>query len=175
MKIYMISDTHFNHKNIIKYCNRPFKDINEMNNTIIDNWNEIVKKEDVVYHLGNFFFESEFNLKAIVTRLNGTIYLIRDNYDSLTVKSYEDCGIKVLMDVPIILDEYKIVLSHKPLPDTMIKGGYINIYGHIHQKKLEDIYETTLFSKDKHINVLCDELKFKPMLLEDLLKDRGEI
>lgn len=44
MKNYIISDTHFNHKNIINYCNRPFRDINEMNNTIIDNWNKSVKK-----------------------------------------------------------------------------------------------------------------------------------
>ncbi len=96
MEIYVISDTHFNHKNIIDYCNRPFKDIDEMNNTIIYNWNRIVKKDDIVYHLGDFFLGSKFDLKDIVDRLNGAIYLIRGNHDRLTVKSYEDCGIKVL-------------------------------------------------------------------------------
>ena len=171
MKIYIISDTHFNHKNIIDYCNRPFKDINEMNNTIIDNWNKYVKKEDIVYHLGDFFLGSKFDLKDIVDRLNGTIYLIRGNHDRLTVKSYEDCGIIVLKNAPIIMDDYKIMLSHRPLPDTMIKDGYINIHGHIHQNKLEDTYDNNLFDKNKHINVSCDTLRFKPILLEKLLKE----
>ena len=170
MKIHITSDTHFNHANIIKYCNRPFKGINEMNDVIIDNWNRIVKKDDIVYHLGDFFLGSKFDLKNIVDRLNGIIYLIRGNHDRLTVKSYEDCGIIVLKNAPIIIDEYKIMLSHRPLPDRMIKKEYINIHGHIHQKKLEDIYDTTLFDKDKHINVSCDVLNFKPILLNNLLK-----
>ena len=188
MKKYIISDTHFNHKNIIDYCNRPFKDIDEMNNTIIDNWNKSVKKDDIVYHLGDFFLGSKFDLKDIVDRLNGTIYLIRGNHDRLTgtiylirgnhdrltVKSYEDCGIIVLKNAPIIMDDYKIMLSHRPLPDTMIKDGYINIHGHIHQNKLKDTYDNALFDKNKHINVSCDMLNFKPVLLEKLLKDNDK-
>ena len=170
MKIYLISDTHFNHKKIIDYCNRPFKDIDEMNNTIIDNWNNIIKKDDIVYHLGDFFLGSKFDLKNIVDRLNGTIYLIRGNHDRLTVKSYEDCGIIVLKNAPIIMDDYKIMLSHRPLPDTMIKDGYVNIHGHIHQNKLEDTYDNGLYDKNKRINVSCDILNFKPILLEELLK-----
>lgn len=171
MKTYIISDTHFNHTNIIKYCNRPFNDIREMNNTIIDNWNMIVKKDDIVYHLGDFFLGSKFDLKKIVDKLNGTIYLIRGNHDRLTVKSYEDCGIIVLKNAPIIMNKYKIMLSHRPLPDTMIKDGYVNIHGHIHEKKLEETYDNRLFGKNKHINVSCDVLNFKPILLNKLLKD----
>ena len=174
MKKYIISDTHFNHMNIIDYCNRPFKAIDEMNNTIIDNWNKTVKEDDIVYHLGDFFLGSKFDLKDIVDRLNGRIYLIRGNHDRLTVKSYEDCGIIVLKNAPIIMDDYKIMLSHRPLPDTMIKDGYINIHGHIHQNKLKDTYDNALFDKNKHINVSCDILNFKPILLEELLKEMGK-
>lgn len=170
--IYIISDTHFNHTNIIKYCNRPFKNVKEMNNAIIKKWNETVKPKDKVYHLGDFFLGSKYDLFNIVSQLNGSIYLIKGNHDRLTIKSYEECGIIVLKNAPIEFDDYKVLLSHKPLPDSMIKNGYINIHGHIHEKKIEDIYDSNLYNKNSHINVSCDVLNFKPIMLEQLLKDR---
>ena len=173
MNTYILSDTHFNHSNIIKYCNRPFKDISEMNREIINNWNSIVKKDDIVYHLGDFFFGSKYDLTNIISKLNGNIYLIRGNHDRLTIKSYEECGIVILKNAPIVIEEYKILLSHRPLPDSMIKNGFINVHGHIHEKKLEDVYDNGLFSKNKHINVSCDVLEFKPILLDELLRKEG--
>ena len=137
--IYFITDTHFHHSNIIKYCNRPFKDINEMNETIINNWNSIVKNDDTVYHLGDFCLSSDDEIKNIFNRLNGNKILIRGNHDRKPVKFYEEIGFKVLTHAPIILDEYKIMLSHGPLPDAKIKDGYINLHGHIHNKKISDI------------------------------------
>lgn len=75
--IYFIPDTHFCHSNIIKYCDRPFKDVKEMNETIINNWNNIVTNEDIVYHLGDFCLSTDDEIKNIFNRLNGTIILIR--------------------------------------------------------------------------------------------------
>ena len=168
--VFILSDTHFNHSNIIKYCNRPFKSVDEMNDVIINNWNKVVGKDDIVFHLGDFFLGSKYDLKDIVSRLNGKIYLVRGNHDRLSIKSYEDFGIVVLKGV-VILDEFRVVLSHKPLVDSIIKDDYINIHGHIHDKRLEDIYDNDLYDCHRHINVSLDVLDFKPVLLENLLKE----
>ena len=53
-KVYFTSDTHFNHANIIGFCSRPFKNVNEMNETLIANWNRVVGVDDIVFHLGDF-------------------------------------------------------------------------------------------------------------------------
>ena len=118
-----------------------------MNETMINNWNSIVTNEDIVYHLGDFCLSSDEEIKNIFNKLNGTKILIRGNHDRKPVKFYEEVGFKVLTHAPIVLDEYKLMLSHVPLPDTKIKDGYINLHGHIHNKKIDNIY-----SEKKHIN-----------------------
>lgn len=161
--IYFISDTHFYHSNIIKYCDRPFNNINEMNETIINNWNNNVTKQDTIYHLGDFCLSSDDEIKNIFNRLNGNIILIRGNHDRKLVKFYEDIGFKVLTHAPIILDEYKLMLSHVPLPDSKIKEEYINLHGHIHNKKISDDY-----SESKHINLSVDVTSYKPISLDEI-------
>ncbi len=124
-----------------------------MNEKIIDNWNKLVNKNDIVYHLGDFFLGPKSDLVNIVSKLNVKIYLLKGNHDRLTPKTYEECGIKILKNAPISIDEYKVILSHRSLPDTMIKNNYLNIHGHIHERKLEDIYDNSLYTKTKHLNV----------------------
>ena len=169
--IYFISDTHFHHSNIIKYCNRPFKDISEMNETIISNWNSIITKDDIVYHLGDFSLSNDEEIKNIFNKLNGNIILIRGNHDRKSVKFYENIGFKVLTHAPIILDEYKLMLSHVPLSDDKIINGYINLHGHIHNKKISDDYPKN-YSENRHINLSVDSTDFKPVSLGEINKLR---
>lgn len=161
--IYFISDTHFFHKNIIKYCNRPFNSVEEMNNTIINNWNKTVKKEDIVYHLGDFILNNN-ELESIVKRLNGKIYFIRGNHDHKSINYYNRMGLNVI-PTQTKLDEYKIVLSHRPLSDEQIPKGYKNIHGHIHEKELDE----NIFDKNKHINVSVDVINFTPIDINKLI------
>ena len=104
--IYFISDTHFYHSNIIKYCDRPFKDTNEMNETIINNWNSIVKNNDTIYHLGDFCLSTNDEIKSIFNKLNGNKILIRGNHDRKSVKFYPDFLIYFAYNVNLHLIVY---------------------------------------------------------------------
>ena len=80
-KIFITSDTHFSHKNIIKYCNRPFSSVEEMNSVLTDNWNSIVSKDDLVIHLGDFSFGRTIeSIKNHLDKLNGNKILILGNH-----------------------------------------------------------------------------------------------
>jgi len=78
---FFTSDTHFYHENIIKYCSRPFSSVDEMNKAMIDNWNNVVGKNDIVWHLGDFCFGKKDNIMEIFPKLNGKINLVMGNHD----------------------------------------------------------------------------------------------
>lgn len=85
--IHFTSDTHFFHANIIKYSNRPFRDVDEMNETLIRNWNAVVAPGDTVWHLGDFAFCPIEQFKRLLSRLNGTKHAILGNHDKTITKN----------------------------------------------------------------------------------------
>lgn len=78
---YYIADTHFDHKNIIAFDNRPFFTLAEMNNTLIENWNNKVSKTDTVFILGDFCWSKEDRWIEILSQLQGSKILIQGNHD----------------------------------------------------------------------------------------------
>lgn len=79
--IFFTADTHFGGFNIIKHCNRPFKNVEEMDEAIIRNWNNRVSYKDTVYHLGDFLHRNVSNPKQYLDRLNGKLVLVAGNHD----------------------------------------------------------------------------------------------
>lgn len=149
MKIFITSDHHFFHGNIIKYCDRPFSSYQEMNEALINKWNSKVSPGDLVIHLGDFAFRGK--AKEIRERLNGTIILIKGNHDR-NVKA-ED-GFIIFEDRLIINN---MILTHHPLHKEEIPNGFINIHGHIHQ-------HYSYFG----INVSVEKTNYAPIELEAL-------
>ena len=78
--VFFTSDSHFNHENIIKFCNRPFDSLDEMNDALTENWNAKVKPDDTVFHLGDFSWGGSGSWKSARERLNGHIILIKGNH-----------------------------------------------------------------------------------------------
>ena len=153
--IYFIADTHFNHANIIKYCNRPFKNTYEMNEYIIKKWNSVVKEADTVYHLGDVGFGSLQEVKSLVERLNGRKILLRGNHDfKIGVNTWKEIGFLEVYKKKIILDN--LLLTHAPTEE--VEENQINIFGHIHDKPLDE-----RFNKKNHICVSCDVVDYIPV------------
>lgn len=125
---WFISDTHFYHDNIIKYCNRPFANIDEMNEALIQRWNSVVGKDDVIWHLGDFVLGKKDNI-SIIKRLNGKINLVLGNHDHQKFKFYYEAGFNRVYDRPVIINNFYI-LSHAPL--EWVQNPMFNIFGHVH-------------------------------------------
>jgi len=142
--IYLISDTHFNHKNIIEYENRPFNSVAEMNQVIIDRWNQIVSPEDTIIHLGDVALGAESSLKSIIPTLNGHKILIRGNHDRKSKQFFLECGFEEVCNSKMINEKgIKIYLSH--LPESRPTNGEsydLHFYGHVHSKGAEKDFPT---------------------------------
>lgn len=134
-KVLFTSDTHFWHKNILKYepVNRPFKDVFEMNEQMISRWNSVVGSNDLVFHLGDFAFSGKEQIRSIVSRLNGKIVLLLGNHDrDMGNVDWKELGFYDFIKEPSIVGG-RFIISHEPLES--IPSGKINLYGHVHGKK----------------------------------------
>jgi len=131
-KVYFTSDTHFYHNNIIRYCNRPFSSVEEMNDRIIENWNDKVSKDSIIFHLGDFAFCNERQLAELVPQLMGTIILIKGNHDSKNNKFLESIFTEVYSQLYITIEKQSIYLNHFPL--LCFPRRAWNLFGHVHSK-----------------------------------------
>ena len=133
MSIFFSSDHHFGHTNVIKYCGRPFGSAEEMDEAMILAWNDKVARNDVVYHLGDFCFGSTQTIKAIRSRLNGKIHLIKGNHDYKWQSSAFLAFDSVENLRQIKMDNQTIVLCHFPLLSwNKSYHGSWHLNGHSH-------------------------------------------
>jgi calcineurin-like phosphoesterase family protein len=162
MSIFFTSDTHFNHINIVKYCKRPFNDVEHMNRELTNNWNERIKPDDTLYHLGDFAMGKREFIAPIRKALNGRIILIRGNHDRSKTAMLEAGFDEVYDSLFLELNGLKLWLQHKPLSHIHFLSKKVDYHlcGHVHEKMVR---------QGKIINVGVDVRGFKPVTLEELL------
>ncbi|MGH7974844.1 MAG: hypothetical protein ACREBR_04915 [bacterium] len=171
----------FGHANIIKYCNRPFATAGEMDRHIISEWNKIVTKDDVVYHMGDVAFTSPEWCRHIIENLNGYKILILGNHDRAAEKMKERGFQEVHQSLKLTLsDGTEANLSHYPYKGSsaedphyrpkfetksVIDDGKLLINGHVHTawKTKPGKYKNWM------INVGMDQWNFKPVSEDELI------
>lgn len=151
------SDLHLGHDNIRKYCERPFKDVDEMNQAIIDRWNEVVSEDDEVYVLGDVALGKIMDTLPLVTLLKGHKFLVPGNHDRLwsgnkklrdvDIQMYQQVGFEILSE-QFMLTDRRWLLCHFPYKGDSqqvdrhsehrpVKGRFAEsllIHGHTHSK-----------------------------------------
>lgn len=173
--IFFISDTHFNHANILKFKDenenliRPFfSDVSHMNEIMINNWNSVVKPSDKIYHLGDLSLGNFSGLDLILPRLNGKKRLILGNHDLFDMKHYIKYFDKIGSWRQFLDFKKPFVCTHYPLhPGSFEYRGLVwNVHGHIHQ----NIVKNGPAPDKRFINVCVEHINYTPVALEDLFK-----
>lgn len=134
-----------------------------MNKEMIIRWNSIVKKDDKVWHLGDFILGNKNIAADIISHLNGRIFLVKGNHDHMKNQWYRDCGIKEVYDYPVIIRDF-IVLSHAPqsfICDS--RTPYVNFFGHVHDSKMFETYGA------RHFCACVERHDYKPVNIEEVI------
>ena len=167
--IWFTADTHFGHKNIIRFCDRPFKDIYEHDTKIATYWNDVVSEKDIVYHLGDLAFFNNRNKNAIidlVNTLNGKKYLIPGNHDRKIGLIKDKTQFTVLPPYHELnvkdeeLGKATIILCHYPFERwNKAHYGSFHLHGHCHG---------VIKNKKSRMDVGIDAVGYTPISLNDI-------
>jgi calcineurin-like phosphoesterase family protein len=165
--VFLVSDTHFGHTGVCKFMRsdgvtklRPFTDPDEMDEEMVKRWNERVKPNDKVYHLGDVVI----NRKAlkVMSRLNGDKVLIRGNHDIFRDDEYR-LYFRELRAYHVMNG---MILSHIPIHSESLGRFGVNIHGHLHDNRVRLNDEI-----DPRYHCVCvEQTDFAPILFEDVLK-----
>lgn len=171
MKTFYISDLHLCHKNIMDFCERPYKTVEEMNEDIVKKWNSVVTPNDVVRILGDIAFpKSQEDIEQViklVKRLNGNKTLIIGNHDHKLLKDERFIRLFSSIENYMMVKDNgrKVILFHYPIEewDGFYKGS-IHLYGHIHNN------DVGLREIENRYNVSADVIGFIPRTLDELIE-----
>jgi len=167
MKYWITADLHFNHTNIIKYCQRPFDSIANMNYELVRRWNERIKPEDVVYFNGDFCFRDvDKPSKYWEEQLNGKIIFIRGNHDRSNRVA------TLIKGIELFFGGREIYITHRPRDYS--DNIQLNLVGHVHNNwKIKRLYSGIMWCFLYNVGV--DVHNFYPITFEEAIDDFNKI
>lgn len=159
--IWLISDTHFSHENILTFTDeegeliRPgFANVQEMDEFMVERWNAVVRPSDHVYHLGDVCMKQ--SQLSIVKRLNGRKRLVRGNHDIFKTRQYITAGFEEIHGVRVFDG---LVLTHIPIHEQSLGRFRANVHGHIHDRPSYG---------PRYVNVSVEAIGYTPVTLEEV-------
>lgn len=184
---YYISDLHIGHNNVLQFDNRPFKDMDDMFNSLVTNWNNVVKDDDTVYILGDFIWYKESLWYDVVKHFNGKKVLVKGNHDPKDYSYRTKTLFTKIVDYLEIKDGGKsLILSHYPI--LFFKGDYKKdsymLYGHVHNTKEAEYvreFRDVIRAEDKgvsglplgnllHVGCMEPYMNYTPRTLEEIIE-----
>lgn len=173
MAILFTADTHFCHQNIIKFCNRPFGSIEQMNNEMKYRWNYRVKNNDIIYIVGDMFFRGHpEEVEEILSELNGKKILLQGNHDKnwLTYDLKEKYFLDVIDEgIPLRINDGQrmLLMCHYPQFSYKKERKTYMIHGHIHNDTTADFFPVIL-NRPMMFNAGVDVNHFVPVTFEEM-------
>ena len=170
-KFFVVSDLHINHQASLKFEGRErFSSVEEMNQTIVNNWNKTVSPEDTVYNLGDCFLGESIESQQILKSLGGHKILIRGNHDKKSDSWYHDAGFEevhngLYLPSPRQPGGLLHILTHMPLPYREIEALELSIgliihnwHGHVHACEDRTFTGNDIWEHPEHYTNVCVEL-----------------
>ncbi len=181
-KVFFTADNHFGHANIISFCDRPFGNSAEMDAAMVENWNRVIPRNGIVFHLGDFTLGDVDTAQFYFRQLSGRIRLLSNPWHhdrrwlSSTRRCFTNDGFVELLPPMVVLEvpkgkEYPlaITLCHYPLAEWDRKHyGAWHLHGHSHGQKKH------VFLRQFAIDVGVDCTGFAPISFDDVMKKMEE-
>lgn len=169
------SDLHFGHENVIRFDNRPFRSVSEMDYTLIHLWNSRVQKDDIVYIVGDFAYRNARPAEWYLQQLQGKKHLLIGNHDQNLLNS--PTAVRYFESIEkmchVTDGQHQICLCHFPICEwNGYRKGHLHIYGHIHNRK-DDTFQI-MRSRTNALNAGCMINHYMPVTLNELIKNNQE-
>ena len=157
-KVWLISDLHLGHKNIIKYSERPYASVNEMNETLVRNIQSVAGADDIIVFGGDIAFMETEKANSLIARCLGYKILIIGNHDFNKGKLRDLDFDEIHLCKSVTYKGKEYALTHYPLDE--MPDGLINIHGHTHNRNT---------GHPRHINISCEVINYTPITFQDLI------